>query len=1671
MQDEFFQEDQENHSSASKLFQVEQRPLPNIEAALLTQQDANSHVESGFEEMTSYEIREKLSSDSLSGATERMHSGSTELYLRGTSNRMATRSATDTDEESLQLHGKVIKDCWYWPTHSANPSYEEWRKNGNSCEGGNEVPLLTHLDSVGKGLTPAQCENWESASVYRSQAVKVDHDGGLSVFKSLIPHIETDIVEQHFSTSQFEEKEMPVETKNESQSEAVSTEKIEFSLSSLQHLLEPTSEQLGIPNLTGQADAGDSHIVSSRDGEPSRYEKSSNDAQQAITSSSSSLHLSQTFINHFREAVSVNRKEAAGDVWSKDTENLMDQEQQCSTIENKEGTREYKSNQTSAAVQTVVETTLDEDEWDEEVRSAIHLEDVVAGKAPVDMNILRTHRSKPQSTSQEWAVVERLSEEELDAAEAQQTPAYSWPFELDLFQREAIFHLERKECVFVAAHTSAGKTVVAEYAIALCQSHYTRCIYTSPIKALSNQKYRDFRNRFDDVGLITGDVSIKPEASCLIMTTEILRSMLYKGADLIKDVEWVIFDEVHYVNDSERGVVWEEVIIMLPSHISMVFLSATTPNTVEFSEWIGKTKRRPVYVVVTPYRPIPLRHYIYVDNSTCLIMDSRESSFREMAYNNFLKKFREKEEDKQAKKRDKVLQNAQGKNRGRVLQSVNSQNKTKGRAGGAADSRGKAGRAGWQQLVHHLRENDLLPAVVFSFSKKRCEECADALGSVDLNDSSQKSKVYMFCNYALQRLSGTDRQLPQVLKVEELLQRGIGVHHGGLLPILKEITEILFQRGLVKVLFATETFAMGVNMPARTVIFNGIRKHDGQQFRFLTAGEYTQMSGRAGRRGIDTTGTVYIVSFDADNCPDAPTIKKLLTGSSTELSSQFRLTYNMLLNLLRVEDMSVEDMMRRSFSEFSTQKALTGKDIPSLLANGQDRLAKLYKTLRETCSGYVDKLLTCNRILQAYFGSQFQQYDGDKLANFFMNTCNEFALNPEAHICQFFESVHEFCSKQEVELKATVGEWHYGVDTMDQRVAEDLFCLGRMCFLGDVLPSTEGSTKAAGIPWIPAVMISVDLSSKRGKVYVAVLAPAGYQPPNVSETTKKALEKILESKASASAASPSVVKQTKNDNDDDTLLQGIGGKKAGKSKKKGGKQKRVMLDDPSPAQSAETSIAENPIYSGWFDLKCFQPGNWDSEERSKNDSFVGLLEISLADIEMITNIVLPDSLQPCINAVLQAAEASSRLLPQDSSLENTFSEQWDSDNLKAVGKGTDVMNVVATSEGREVASRVVFASGSIRKIGDELKSLSSASLQHALSTVLSSPSLDSWSEILHNSGTLLPSLQCPDLHDNEHDTKNWSAYLISSILLRCGVEPFAASKKFSSRLNRLLGEDNFALLVSSLTVSTQKDFFFCDGPVDSGLPTIWLVLQRRKSLSDQITQLKYRVSNESLSLFPDFQQRLAVLEKLGYINPDPETEKMQELEDNTGSNGGLTATVALKGRVACEINTCDELILTETIFEDVFGALDPAEAVALLSALVYQGKSSDDTTSLERGTIPDGLFEAIDKVNNIALSLGRVQANAGLEIIPSEYARGALRWGLVTSVYQWARHMPFREICDLTDVPEGTIVRTVTRLDETCREVRNAARVIGDPELFHKMEKASGLIKRDVVFAASLYVD
>ncbi|CAE6411975.1 unnamed protein product [Rhizoctonia solani] len=415
-------------------------------------------------------------------------------------------------------------------------------------------------------------------------------------------------------------------------------------------------------------------------------------------------------------------------------------------------------------------------------------------------------------------------------------PAREYPFTLDPFQQLSVYAIDRNESVLVSAHTSAGKTVVAEYAIARCLRDKQRVIYTSPIKALSNQKYREMLAEFGDVGLMTGDVTINPTASCLVMTTEILRSMLYRGSEIMREVAWVIFDEIHYMRDAG------------------------------------------IYLVV-----------------------NEKSEFRE---DNFQKAMGK-------------LASMQGDDPADPLGGRNKKGKTK--KGG-----GTKGPSDIYKIVKMIITKNFNPVIVFAFSKRECEALALQMSKLECNSEEEQEMVQNVYTNAIAALSEEDRKLPQIEHLLPLLKRGIGIHHGGLLPILKEVIEILFQEGLIKVLFATETFSIGLNMPAKTVVFTDVEKFDGRGVRPLSSGEYIQMSGRAGRRGLDDRGVV-IMMVNAKLEP--ATAKGMVKGEADRLDSAFHLGYNMVLNLMRVEGVSPEYMLERCFYQYQN-----GTKVPALEA-------------------------------------------------------------------------------------------------------------------------------------------------------------------------------------------------------------------------------------------------------------------------------------------------------------------------------------------------------------------------------------------------------------------------------------------------------------------------------------------------------------------------------------------------------------------------------------------------------------------------------------------------------------------------------------------------------------------------------------------------------------------
>ncbi|CAI5967791.1 unnamed protein product [Closterium sp. NIES-64] len=537
----------------------------------------------------------------------------------------------------------------------------------------------------------------------------------------------------------------------------------------------------------------------------------------------------------------------------------------------------------------------------------------------------------------------------------------------------------------VSAHTSAGKTVVAEYAIAMAMRDNQRVVYTSPIKALSNQKFREMSQEFGDVGLMTGDVTIAPNATCLVMTTEILRSMLYRGSDFVREVGWIIFDEVHYLRDKERGVVWEESIVMAPKSSRFVFLSATVPNAREFAEWVAKVHQQPCHIVYTDYRPTPLQHYIFpaggintlpgVHQQPCHIVytDYRPTPLQHyilraggmglfslalcvhqqpchIVYTDYRPtplqhyifpaggmglflavdekgKFREASFQKAMN----VVEGGEGGG-GKGEDGEDGGKKGgkwgKGKRGAGGGGPGGAGGGGGgkkgeesdiYKIVKMIMQRQYDPVIVFSFSRADCEALALQMSRMDLNDDDEKTLIDGIFRNAIDSLAEEDKKLPQVNSMLPLLRRGIGIHHSGLLPLLKEVIEILFQEGLLKCLFATETFSIGLNMPAKTVVFTNVRKWDGTKSRWLSGGEYIQMSGRAGRRGLDDRGICILM---VDSRMEPAVAKGMVKGSADPLVSAFHLSYNFILNQLRSPEVEIEQTIRSSYRQFQSDRAL-----------------------------------------------------------------------------------------------------------------------------------------------------------------------------------------------------------------------------------------------------------------------------------------------------------------------------------------------------------------------------------------------------------------------------------------------------------------------------------------------------------------------------------------------------------------------------------------------------------------------------------------------------------------------------------------------------------------------------------------------------------------------------
>ena len=549
-----------------------------------------------------------------------------------------------------------------------------------------------------------------------------------------------------------------------------------------------------------------------------------------------------------------------------------------------------------------------------------------------------------------------------------------YPFELSTFQKYGIEAIIRGHHVLITAHTGSGKTLPAEFAIEHMFEKKKKVIYTAPIKALSNQKFYEFTNKYPHIsfGILTGDIKTNPEADVLIMTTEILLNTLYSkqstnkdtstslvdfNMDFEKELGCVIFDEVHYVNDPDRGRVWEESIMMMPEHVQMVMLSATIDNPERFARWCETRGNTPmfksdkfVYLASTDHRVVPLSHYIFATTNSGVFKTIKDKTIQQqikevtdrlMPIHTSQGTFLEPSYHKVKKVLDLFEKNRLRMNRKHVLNKV----------------------------CKFMAEKNMLPALCFVLSRKQLEVCANEITTPLLEkDSKVPHIVRTECEQIIRKLPNYEEylHLPEYINAVALLEKGIAIHHSGVMPVIKEMIELLYAKGYIKILFATETFSIGVNMPTKTVLFTSSSKFDGNVQRTLLSHEYTQMAGRAGRRGIDKVGhVIHLINLFSKPLIDHISYKKMMHGKPQSLKSKFKISYNLLLNLIDIGDTDFLTYTKRSMIQndiegqmdyMNTQiRNLTSKQNESYNYSAPYYIVEEYMELTSTVSNLKNK--------------------------------------------------------------------------------------------------------------------------------------------------------------------------------------------------------------------------------------------------------------------------------------------------------------------------------------------------------------------------------------------------------------------------------------------------------------------------------------------------------------------------------------------------------------------------------------------------------------------------------------------------------------------------------------------------------------------------------------------
>ncbi|CAL8087766.1 unnamed protein product [Calicophoron daubneyi] len=1260
-------------------------------------------------------------------------------------------------------------------------------------------------------------------------------------------------------------------------------------------------------------------------------------------------------------------------------------------------------------------------------------------------------RSIGQNPVKKYAVMEDTAQRLPSLSKLIPDPAYTWDFELDTFQKQAILCLERNQSVFVSAHTSAGKTVVAEYACALCRRRGSRVIYTSPIKALSNQKFHDFRRTFgEDVGLLTGDIKVATNSSFLVMTTEILHNMLCNAADTIRDLEIVIMDEVHYLNDAERGHVWEQIMIMLPKHVLLVMLSATVPNTFEFADWLGRIRGSEIHVVATDKRPVPLEHYLFTGldgqdtaKQLHLIADQTgqfntpgyKQAFMAFTAPKIRKKPKEKEDgDETTNFSDKNVNSTRGGNaaggRGGKKGANSRQHFTGGKmntpgrwnympSSGGMSVHEKRTKNLWLGVVRLLKERELMPAIAFGFSRNALEVLASHLSSVDLLDKNEKNEVHQFLRFSLKnRLKGPDVNLPSVIFITDLVLRGLAVHHAGMLPLLKETVEMLFQRGLVRLLFATETFAMGVNMPARCVIFSTLEKYDGRRRRPLNPGEYTQMAGRAGRRGLDASGTVLILvdgigQSITSKCgmPTPETLMSIILGKPTQLASQFKITYSMILHLHRTNWLSPQDVMRRSFMEapalrreidrrqhLTRLKALLASTTTLIPSAGS---ASTSSTSIETWKGKHIQVSAATvpvgePVLQVKCPLG-QVLCAEAMGIYYQACCKFRQLNSSVSIVLGSQSLPDL-----------------------QRV----FCPGRLLIIQIPDPSLKSNPiRASTVPnWLlPAVVVDLKKVFVQGTTEIQWNLLT-WQTPSKADTT----------------SSYRLFQPAKLD---------TSGKECSDPSNK--EPPSVTIEDAETSEQTEEEILRDGE-DRWMSRTPFPP--------------------------QLMPVFVPASFEDGLSRLILVPDQTSRCIVR-------ICDQ-----------------VINFKSGRVITnSSVTVSELLLRAIKRHRQELAAAEAGLCLVVGTNTSAADSeLPELLNEVNQGLNDLVRQFVPKADDDSQPVFYGLPPDV-----PPPLNVSRAL--RLKQNIGEtsslfDELWMLSDELTTPllssaiTQRLAPVTCPDLVAHLALFHRTCRRRWA----VKRLETSLSDDKLSLKTEYLGRLRVLEELGFI--DAATER---------------GCLSLKGLVACELQQMEVLLtqllldgsftqlppadiaalLSCFVFElraadttrdekssnYTVASTEPTSNLTLLDTASTKNFEGDKSSTLNNSTVPadstgftpklasvpDHLQEPVRKMFEFASNLEQLQRKHGLAD-PSSDTR--LNASLVNVTYAWATGHPFSTLVHLTEVQEGFLVRGLLRLDELLRHVCNACHRLGDQALGLKMNEARNAIHRDLICAPSLYI-